>query len=649
MRPKSERPVYPIILDMRSRRAVVVGGGAVAERKILGLLEAQADVLCVAPAATPQIERLARERLIAWAERAYAPADLDGARLAFAATDDDSVNARVAAEARARGILVNDAAEAERGDFATPATVRAGSLLLTVDTAGRAPALVKQIRDELAERFDGRYARATETLGRMRDYVQATLAPARHADILRRLARLDIEVLAKMNPAASQHAVEELVASLDGPPQPTPAALTCASRGSKLALTQTRTIMARLAEAGTASVLEIISTRGDRVVDRSIAAIGSDNVFVTELELALREGRADYAVHSCKDLPGKLSDDMELVAITKREDPRDAFCSDRFPNLEALPSGARVGTSSPRRRAQLARLRPDLRYDDVRGNIDTRLGKLGPGGYDAIVLAMAGMRRLGVHATYTIPFEPEQMTPAVGQGALAIEMRAGDPRAERLHAVLADEATELAVVAERAFLRAMRGGCHAPLGAHGSYEDGALRFVAVAASHDGATLLREEWAGRVDGRAAAERIGERVAESLLAQGAAALISEQPLTGRLFLLPRTQPQPSRIAASLRDAGAEVVEAADSATARGELGERIPHAILFPSSGAVAAVADYLAALPRPYPAVAAMGAQSAAAAQACGLPPDVVASEADVPSFVQSVTRYMLTRREESAR
>lgn len=633
---------------MRKKRAVVVGGGAVAERKILALLDAQADVLCIAPAATSQIERLAREKRIGLASRTYASGDLDGALLAFAATGDEAVNGSIVAEAHARGILVNDASAAERGDFATPATVRAGSLLLTVDTAGRAPALVKQIRDELAERFDARYARATETLGRMRDYVQATLAPARRADVLRQLARLDIDALAKMNPSASEHAVDELVASLDAPVQVTPTTLIGASRGSKLALTQTRTIMARLAEAGIASTLEIVATRGDRVVDRPIAEIGTDNVFVTELEVALRDRRADYAVHSCKDLPAKLTGDMELVAITKREDPRDAFCSERFPNFEALPGGARVGTSSPRRRSQLARLRPDLRYDDVRGNVDTRLGKLGPGGYDAIVLAMAGMRRLGVHATYTVPFEPDQVTPAVGQGALAIEMRAGDARAEHIHAVLADEATELAVVAERAFLRAMRGGCHAPLGAYASYEDGALRLIAVAASHDGTAMLREEWAGRIGAPADAEAIGERVAASLLAQGAAGLIADQPLAGRLFLLPRTQERASRIAASLRDAGADVVEAHDGASAARALGERVPDAILFPSSGSVAAVADYLAALARPYPMVAAMGPQSAAAAEACGLRPDVVASDANVASFVQAVTRYVLAQREGSA-
>lgn len=641
--------MYPIILDMRKKRAVVVGAGAVAERKILGLLEAQADVVCIGPEAGSQIERLARDRRIRLELRRYTSGDLDGATLAFAATNDDAVNRQVAADARASGILINDASAAERGDFSTPATVRAGSLLLTVDTGGHAPALVKQIRDELAERFDARYARATETLGRMRDYVQTTLAPGRRAEVLRRLARLDVDALAKMNPSASQHAVDELVATLDAAVQRAPSTAVCASRGSKLAMRQTREVMARLAEAGIASTLEIVSTSGDRFTDRPIDEIGTENVFVHELELALREQRADYAVHSCKDLPGALPDDMDLVAITKREDPRDAFCSERFASFADLPSGARVGTSSPRRRAQLARLRPDLRYDDVRGNVDTRLGKLGEAGYDAIVLAMAGMHRLGVRAKYTIPFEPEHMTPAVGQGALAIEMRAGDPRAERVHDILADEPTELAVSAERAFLRAMRGGCRTPLGAYGSYEGGILRLRAVAASPDGSAMLRGERLGVVRDLAAAEQLGASVADFLLSNGAAQIIVDRPLAGRLFLLPRTQDRPSRIAASLREAGAEVVEAPDSAAALRGLSDRSPDAILFPSSGSVAAIAGYLAAVRPPRPMVAAMGPLSAAAAEACGFRADVTAANADIASFVQSVTRYVLAEREESAR
>jgi hydroxymethylbilane synthase len=641
--------VYPIILDVREKRAVVVGGGSVAERKILGLLDAQADIVCVAPATSQAVDRLAREGRLRLERRAYEAADLDGATLVFAATDDDALNAKVVADARTRGVLVNDASSAERGDFATPATVRAGSLLLTVDSAGNAPAFVKRIRDELAERFDARYARATETLGRMREYGAAMLDPVRRADVLRRLARLDVDALATMSPTDSEHAVDEIAASLDAAADRTPITMICASRGSRLALAQARSVMARLAEAGIVSTIETVTTSGDRFVDRPIAAIGTDNVFVKEIEVVLRERRADYAVHSCKDLPGTLPEDMQLAAVTAREDPRDVFCSERFASFESLPSGARVGTSSPRRRAQLARLRPDLHYDDIRGNVDTRLGKL-ENGYDAIVLAMAGLNRLEKRATYTVAFEADRIVPAVGQGALAVEMRAGDPNAARVRAVLADEAVELAIFAERAFLRAMRGGCRAPLGAYGLWSGGTLGLTAVAASPDGARILRGERIARVADRAGAEWLGEAVAEFLLSHGAANLILDRPLAGNVFLLPRTQERPSRIAPALRAAGAEVIEAPDSATATRSLGERLPHVILFPSSGSVAAIAEYLSTLRQRErrPIVAAMGPASSAAAEACGFPPDVVAANADVGSLIQSVTRYILAQEEASA-
>ncbi len=253
---------------------------------------------------------------------------------------------------------------------------------------------------------------------------------------------------------------------------------------------QTRGVMAALALAGTPSTLLELTTRGDAVQDRAIAAIGTDNVFVTELEQALRERRADYAVHSCKDLPSALPADMTLAAITRREDPRDAFCSERYASFAELPAGARVGTSSPRRRAQLRALRDDLIYADVRGNVDTRLRKLREGQFDAIVLACAGLERLAMRATFTVPFAVDELTPAVGQGALAIETRAGDPLAAQLDAFLGDPAISLAVRAERAFLRTLRGGCRTPIGGHAAWGSGRLRLTGAIAAASGATVLR---------------------------------------------------------------------------------------------------------------------------------------------------------------
>ena len=630
---------------MRGRRALVVGGGLVAERKVRGLLDAHAAVVVVAPELTPTLAALAEAGAIGWERRLYAEGDLAGAFLAFAATGDDAINETVTSAARRAGILVNDAADAGRGDFATPAVHRSGPLTVTVDSAGLAPSFTKRIRDELALQFDARYARAAATLGAIRERVLAVVPAEQRAAVLRHFAERDLEELAAMLPGTVEHDVERTAETLAGVVPRATSALICASRASRLALTQTKTVMAALARAGLPSTVLEITTRGDAVQDRAITAIGTDNVFVTELELALRERRADYAVHSCKDLPSTLAADMTLAAVTVRDDPRDAFCSERWPAFAALPAGARVGTSSPRRRAQLRALRPDLTYDDVRGNVDTRLRKLREGEYDALVLACAGLNRLGQRAAHTVPFPVEEVTPAPGQGALGVEARAGDPVAARLAVVLDDPPSSIAVRAERAFLRTLRGGCSAPVGCYATWEGGRFQVLGAIAATDGRRILRASRGAVLAARdlAAAETIAVGLAEELLAAGGAELLGGGPLSGRLFLLPRTQERASRIGPALREAGAEVVEVPDSAAADAALGDRVPSAILFPSSGAVGAIAEYLERLREGghRPLVAAMGPSSSATAGALGWPPDVVAPSAEIGAFVQTVTRYVL--------
>ena len=637
--------MYPVALSVRGRRALVVGGGAVAERKVRGLLDAHAAVVVVAPSLAPGLAALAEAGTIGWEARRYAAGDMAGAWVAVAATGDEPTNAAVVADARAAGVLVNDASDAERGDFATPAVHRAGPLTVTVDSGGLAPSFTKRVRDELALQFDARYARAAATLGALRERVLIVVPREQRAAVMQHFAARDIEDLAAMPAGAVEHEVERAAETLAGvvPRADTP--LVCATRSSRLAMTQSRTVMAALARAGLASTVLEVTTRGDAVQDRSIAAIGTDNVFVKELELALREHRADYAVHSCKDLPSALAPDMTLAAVTAREDPRDAFCSERYPSLADLPPGARVGTSSPRRRAQLRAQRPDLVYDDVRGNVDTRLRKLRDGEYDAIVLACAGLNRLGLRAAHTVPFPVEILTPAVAQGALGIETRAGDPLAPRLDELLSDGPASIAVRAERSFLRTLRGGCQAPIGCHGTWEGGRLRLIGAIAAPDGSQVVRgrRETAIELEDLASAEAIGAALATDLLAEGGAAVLGSGPLSGRVFLLPRTQDRPSRIAPALRDAGAEVVEAADSTAAAAALGGRVPTVILFPSSGSVDAITEYLGRLREQgqRPMVAAMGPSSSQTAGAHGWPPDVVAPSAEIGAFVQSVTRFVL--------
>jgi hydroxymethylbilane synthase len=644
--------VYPIILRVRDRRALIVGGGPVAERKLCGLLEAGARVTLVSPLVTDEIARLARTGRIDWIARSCVPADVEGAFIVFAATDDAGVNAEVAAAGRAAGALVNDASDAASGDFATPAVHRSGTLTVCVDSAGLAPGFTKRIRDELALVFDARYARAAATLGQLRERVQAIVPLPRRAAVMKHFSERDIDDLAGMPASEMEHEVERAADTVANVIPADPHTLVCASRASALAMVQTRMMTAQLAAAGIASTVLNITTRGDAVQDRALAAIGGDSLFVKELENALRDRRADYAVHSCKDLPSTLPDDLTIAAITQREDPRDAFCSEHYPNLESLPAGARVGTSSPRRRAQLHALRPDLAYDDIRGNVDTRLRKLRDGEYTAIVLASAGMRRLGIAATHTLPFDPAQLTPAVGQGALAIETRRGDPSSDRIAAALNDPPTNLCVRAERAYLRTLRGGCQAPVGAYATHAGEVLNLTGVIAALDGSRVVRASRYAEIrdfgtGAVAAAEALGVELAWELLAAGGTAILAGDaagaPLAGRLLLLPRTQEQPSRIAPALRDAGAEVIEAADSPAAHAALGDRVPTAILFSSSASVAAISDYLASLRAAgqRPVVAAMGAASSSSADACGFPADVVAPSAEIGAFVQTVTRYLL--------
>ena len=278
-------------------------------------------------------------------------------------------------------------------------------MTFAVDTGGASPSFARRVIRELEERFGFVYGRAAETLARVRPYVLNLVPPAERAPVMGSLAARPIDELATLNPLQAEHLVDETVARLRGTSDEfTAGALVLRDPRERARDDTGALVTAKLAARGTASTLEQVATTGDRVQDRSLTAIGADGVFVKELELALRERRADYAVHSCKDLPSALAGDLTLAAIGKREDPRDAFCSEHYATFEALPSGARVGTSSPRRRALLRALRPDLTYPEIRGNVDTRLRKLRDGEYDAIVLATAGLKRLDLSATYTVPF-----------------------------------------------------------------------------------------------------------------------------------------------------------------------------------------------------------------------------------------------------
>lgn len=298
-------------------------------------------------------------------------------------------------------------------------------------------------------------------------------------------------------------------------------ALRLGTRASALARWQAEWVAARLAEGGATVELVPVSTPGDRLQTAPIGQLGAGpGVFTKELQRALADGRIDLAVHSLKDLPTDPAPGLCLAAVPPRESVCDVLVSRDGRDLAALPRGARIGTGSLRRRAQLLHQRPDLMMCELRGNVETRLRKLRDGEFDAIVLAEAGLRRLGLAAEATQVLPLELMLPAVGQGALGIEARAGDEAARWAVASLDDAATHAAVLAERALLAALRGGCLAPVAAHGRAETGLLRLDAVVLSVDGSRRLAAADRGEP---ADALGLGERVAAALLAQGAAQLI------------------------------------------------------------------------------------------------------------------------------
>ncbi len=299
-----------------------------------------------------------------------------------------------------------------------------------------------------------------------------------------------------------------------------------ATRESRLALWQAEHVRGLLQARGLAVELLGMTTRGDQILDRALSKVGGKGLFVKELETALEDGRAHLAVHSLKDVPMDLPEGFVLAAVLAREDPCDAFVSNRYPTLEALPQGAVVGTSSLRRVVQVLARRPDLRIEPLRGNLDTRLRKLDEGGFDAIVLAAAGLKRLGLAERIRERFEADRMTPAAGQGALGIEVRADAQALIDQLAALSHRPTALACEAERAVSRALGGSCSMPLAAHAVWQGSALQLD-VALGHGTEPLrplLRNRLQAVVSDAAEARALGAAAAAQLRAAGGEAYLA-----------------------------------------------------------------------------------------------------------------------------
>ena len=290
------------------------------------------------------------------------------------------------------------------------------------------------------------------------------------------------------------------------------------TRGSKLALTQSEWVKKKIEGKHPHAQVQLvrIKTTGDKILDSPLAKIGGKGLFVKEIEEALLNKRVDLAVHSMKDVPAALPEGLILATFPEREDPHDAFVSIECPNLDQLPQGARVGTGSLRRAAQLLHIRPDLELLPLRGNVDTRLRKLEAGEFQAIILAAAGMRRLGFEDRISQLFSTEQILPAIGQGALGLEVRHGDDETIGLINFLNDEETQVTVKAERAFLKELEGGCQVPMAAFSRLNGGRLDLEGLVAELDGSKIIRDRITGA---RNEAEDMGIRLARRILASGA----------------------------------------------------------------------------------------------------------------------------------
>lgn len=296
------------------------------------------------------------------------------------------------------------------------------------------------------------------------------------------------------------------------------------TRGSMLALWQANHIKTRIEKNSPHVTVELvkIKTTGDKILDVPLAKVGGKSLFVKEIEEALLDANVDLAVHSMKDVPTVIPEGLKIAVATEREDPRDALVSPKGRKFADLPEGALIGTSSLRRQAQVLNIRPDLRIDGLRGNLDTRLRKVSEGAFDAIILAVAGLKRMRWDDRITECLDPTLMIPAVGQGALGIEVREGDAKTQELIAFLNHRQTAAAVSGERAFLEKLEGGCQVPIGAHGIVDGENMTIKGFVASTDGKSVIRGEVSGLMT---ESVKLGQNLAQDLLARGAGDILEE----------------------------------------------------------------------------------------------------------------------------
>ncbi len=509
--------LFPVFVKLDGRLCTVVGGGDVAARKVQSLLEAGARVKVVAPRLNAALSTLLGESGLAHVRRAYRRGDLEGSLLAFAATDSPETNEAVWRDAEAAGILVNTADDPSHCSFIVPSRVNRHPIAIAISTHGASPALARHLRERISEAVPAEYQDLARLLGRLRPELTAVhpSAKERGARWRRALESNALELLrdGKHREAeAVARCVLGLAPAIDRK-QSEPWKAVIGTRGSALARAQAGEVAGRLRDIGVLVDIRTIRTAGDRT--RGALARAGVGVFVREIEHALLRREVDVAVHSMKDLPTVMREGLVVAAVPPREDPRDALVSRTGKTLAELPLGSRVATSSPRRVAQLRAHRSDLVFIPVRGNLDTRLRKLSRGDFDALVVAYAGLLRLGLTERAAEIISPEICLPAPGQGALALQVRDTDDALREMVSKLDHPESRLAAAAERAFLARLGVGCSLPAGALGAVESDLLLLRAAMADPEGRRIIRRKAEGPAS---AAEAVGRRVAEEVLAAG-----------------------------------------------------------------------------------------------------------------------------------
>jgi len=509
-----QRRLFPVFIKLAGRLCVVVGGGEVAARKVGALLASGARVRVIAPELCGSLRRLVESGEVEHVARDYAPGDLNGSRLAVAATDDGSVNEAVWREAERSGVLINVVDQPDLCSFYAPSVLQRGPIQIAISTEGTSPALARRLRQKLEDAVPREYGDLASLLGSLREELKEACSCSREREERWR-STLEGEVLSLLRRGKREEARAAArrllgLAPATAAKQDALGAVRIGTRGSALALAQATAIAECLSQAGARVEMITIRTTGDRRADLKGAPMG---VFVREIEEALLRGEVDLAVHSMKDLPTGPRPGLVIAAVPEREDPSDVIITRTGEPLDKLPLGSRVATSSPRRVAQLRAHRPDLAFVPVKGNVDTRLRKLERGDFDALVLAYAGLARLGRSEVIAERLPYDICLPAPGQGALALQVREQDAELRRFVEQLDHEPSRLAVEAERAFLAGVGGGCSVPAGALGVTEGGHLIVKGILQTAEAGDLIRDQVEGPTD---RASELGTELAKRVLA-------------------------------------------------------------------------------------------------------------------------------------